>query len=200
MPPWVPSMSSTGAFTMAVPHVIPPEMHSGQNHGGTLSGHIDQDHGSASSWFYCGWMWECEWDCLVDTEVAIPPFLGSFDLVPPLEPCEAFFGGWTGAVALHAIAREGDEIRYVDVTSFYPLGQLRTASTPFDIRISSPNRSNNPLGPTLASQPSTFFHPLVCWFVWSTSNGSLCRLRQHLVEIKTAICQAAQLVPDLGTE
>jgi len=68
-----------------------------------------------------------------------------------------------------------------------PVGQLRTASTPFDIHISSPNRS-------------TFFHRLVCWFVWSTSNGSLCRLHQHLVEIKTAICWVAELVPDLGTE
>ena len=65
-------------------------------------------------------MWECEWDRLVDTEAAIPPFLGSFDLVPPQKPLEAFFGGRTGAVALHAVAEEGEEIRYVDVTSLYP--------------------------------------------------------------------------------
>ena len=38
----------------------------------------------------------------------------------PLEPREAFFGGRTGAVALHAVAEEGEEIRYVDVTSLYP--------------------------------------------------------------------------------
>ena len=53
-------------------------------------------------------------------EPAICPFLYSFDLVPPLEPREAFFGGRTGAVALHAVAGEGEEIRYVDVTSLYP--------------------------------------------------------------------------------
>ena len=47
-------------------------------------------------------------------------FLGSFDLVAPLEPREAFFGGQTGAVALHAVAGENEEIRYVDVTSLYP--------------------------------------------------------------------------------
>ena len=52
-------------------------------------------------------MWECQWDRLVDREPAISQFLRSFDLVPPLEPREAFFGGRTGAVALHAVASEG---------------------------------------------------------------------------------------------
>ena len=50
-------------------------------------------------------------------------FLLSFDLVPPLEPREAFFlggGGRREAVALHAVTGEGEEIRYVDVTSLYP--------------------------------------------------------------------------------
>ena len=65
-------------------------------------------------------MWECEWDRLVDNEPAVSQFLRSFDLVAPLEPREAFFGGRTGAVALHAVAGEGEEIRYVDVTSLYP--------------------------------------------------------------------------------
>ena len=63
-------------------------------------------------------MWECEWDQLVDTDEAVQHFLNSFDLVPPLEPCEAFFGGRTGAVALHAVAGEREEIHYVDVTPF----------------------------------------------------------------------------------
>ena len=65
-------------------------------------------------------MWECQWDRLVDNEPAISQFLRSFDLVPPLEPRETFFGGRRGAVALHAVASEGEEIRYVDVTSLYP--------------------------------------------------------------------------------
>ena len=65
-------------------------------------------------------MWECEWDRLVDNEPAVSQFLRSFDLVAPLEPRKAFFGGRTGAVALHAVAGEGEEIPYVDVTSLYP--------------------------------------------------------------------------------
>ena len=35
-------------------------------------------------------MWECQWDRLVDNEPAVSQFLRSFDLVPPLEPREAF--------------------------------------------------------------------------------------------------------------
>ena len=65
-------------------------------------------------------MWECEWDRLVDNEPAVSQFLRLFDLVAPLEPREAFFGGRKGAVALHAVAGECEEIRYVDVTSLYP--------------------------------------------------------------------------------
>ena len=62
-------------------------------------------------------IWECEWDRLVDNEPVVSQFLASFDLVPPLEPREAFLGERTGAVALHAVAGEGEEVRYVDVTS-----------------------------------------------------------------------------------
>ena len=65
-------------------------------------------------------MWKCQWDRLVDNEPAVSQFLCSFDLVPPLKPHEAFFGGRTGEVALHAVAGEGEDIRYVDVTSLYP--------------------------------------------------------------------------------
>ena len=65
-------------------------------------------------------MWECDWDRLVNTNAEVQRFLASFDLVPPLQPRDAFFGGRTGAVALHAVAGEGEEIRYVDITSLYP--------------------------------------------------------------------------------
>ena len=65
-------------------------------------------------------MWECQWDRLVENEPAVSQFLRSFDLAPPMEPREAFFSGRTGAVALHAVAGECEEIRYVDVTTLYP--------------------------------------------------------------------------------
>ena len=64
--------------------------------------------------------WECEWDKLVDTNSEVQCFLASMELVQPLEPRDAFFGGRTGAVSLHTVAGEGEEIRYVDITSLYP--------------------------------------------------------------------------------
>ena len=65
-------------------------------------------------------MWECEWQKLVDTNEEVQRFLASLELVPPLEPRDAFFGGRTGAVSLQTVAGEGEEIRYVDITSLYP--------------------------------------------------------------------------------
>ena len=65
-------------------------------------------------------IWECQWDRLVDNEPAVSQFLRSFDLVPPLEPCEAFFVDGQVRWLLHALAGEGEEIRSVDVTSLYP--------------------------------------------------------------------------------
>ena len=91
-------------------------------------------------------MWECQWDRLVETEPAVSQFLRLFDLAPPLEPHEAFFGGRTGVVALHAVAGECEEIRYVDVTSLYPwvnkncpypLGHPQIITQPVDQSIGS---------------------------------------------------------------
>ena len=64
--------------------------------------------------------WECEWDQQVQTNEEVKRFLKSFDLVAPLEPRDAFFGGRTEAIALHSVAGEGEVIRYVDITSLYP--------------------------------------------------------------------------------
>ena len=61
-------------------------------------------------------MWECEWDMLCEHDPTVKQFLRDFSLVEPLQPRHAFFGGRTGAIALHAVASE-EEIRYVDVTS-----------------------------------------------------------------------------------
>ena len=65
-------------------------------------------------------MWECDWDALTQHDPAVKQFVTTLQLVEPLQPRQAFFGGRTGAVALHAKAEDGEEIRYVDVTSLYP--------------------------------------------------------------------------------
>ena len=74
----------------------------------------------------------------------------------------AFFGGRTGAVALHAVAGEGEEIRYVDVTSLYPrvnkncpypIGHPQIITQPVD----------QSLGSYFVSPRWTFFPLLVCF-------------------------------------
>ena len=91
-------------------------------------------------------IWECEWEHEVKTNASVKRFLSSFDLVPPLQPRDAFYGGRTGAVSLHAKAGEGEEIRYCDVTSLYPwvnknccypVGHPHIITQPIDQSISS---------------------------------------------------------------
>ena len=67
-------------------------------------------------------MWECEWDFEVKTHEALRQFLDTFEIVDPLQPRNAFFGGRTNAVKLHHMAerRLGEKIKYIDVTSLYP--------------------------------------------------------------------------------
>lgn len=66
---------------------------------------------------------EC-WECEFNEEKKINPQLKAFwdtlEMVPSLNPREAFYGGRTGAVALHCKEEEPDLIKYTDVTSLYP--------------------------------------------------------------------------------
>ena len=64
--------------------------------------------------------WECQWDEQVRTNQTVQRFLAEFDLVAPMNPRDAFYGGRTEAISLHAKAGEGEEIRYCDITSLYP--------------------------------------------------------------------------------
>lgn len=65
--------------------------------------------------------WECEFKEEKKTDAQLKAFLESFELVTPLEPRDAFYGGRTGATTLHAKANEavGEQILYADVTSLY---------------------------------------------------------------------------------
>ena len=67
-------------------------------------------------------MWECDWDQDVKTNPELRQFLDTLELVEPLQPRNAFFGGRTNAVKLHHVAdrRVGEKIKYIDVTSLYP--------------------------------------------------------------------------------
>ena len=64
--------------------------------------------------------WGCKFAKQKKTDPELQSFLKNFELVSPLEPRDAFFGGRTGATTLYAKAAEGEEILYVDFTSLYP--------------------------------------------------------------------------------
>jgi len=66
--------------------------------------------------------WECEWDKDVKTDPELQQFLVDFEIVDPLQPRDAFFGGRTNAVKLHhkIDTAQEEQIKYMDVTSLYP--------------------------------------------------------------------------------
>lgn len=64
--------------------------------------------------------WGCEFVKEKKTDPDLQSFPESFEMLPLLEPRDAFFGGRTGATTLYAKVGEGEEICYVDFTSLYP--------------------------------------------------------------------------------
>ena len=67
-------------------------------------------------------MWECEWKRLKASREDIQGFVDGLEFVDRLEPRDAFYGGRTEAVTMHAVADpdQGESIQYVDFTSLYP--------------------------------------------------------------------------------
>ena len=111
-------------------------------------------------------IWECQWEHEVKTNASVKHFLSSFDLVPPLQPRDAFFGGRTGTVTLHATVGQNQEIRYVDINSLYPwvnkhceypIGHPQIITKPVDQSIDSY------FGIALVDvlPPSGLFHPVL---------------------------------------
>ena len=110
--------------------------------------------------------WECQWDEQVKTNQAVQQFLNCFDLVAPLNPRDAFYGGRTEAVALHSVAGEGEEIRYTDITSLYPyvnktcmypIGHPQFITQPMDQSI----RSYFGIALVDILPPTGLFHPVL---------------------------------------
>lgn len=57
-------------------------------------------------------------------------FIENLEMISPLEPRDAFYGGRTEAFKLHAEADENTDIKYFDVTSLYPFVN-KTGKIPF---------------------------------------------------------------------
>ena len=67
-------------------------------------------------------MWECFWDDLSKHDPRLIQFLHTLEIVEPLDPRHAFYGGRTGATCLYHKTDEakGEKVHYIDVTSEYP--------------------------------------------------------------------------------
>lgn len=65
-------------------------------------------------------MWECKWNKLKRDNNDIASFVAKLDIVSPLNPRDAFFGGRTNAIKLYEEIDKHEEIHYMDITSLYP--------------------------------------------------------------------------------
>ena len=64
--------------------------------------------------------WECDYVKERKEDPQLKQFVDNFELITPLEPRDAFFGGRTEAITLYAKAKEDESITYIDYTSLYP--------------------------------------------------------------------------------
>ncbi len=65
-------------------------------------------------------IWECEWNAEKKRDAAIAEFVRDLNLITPLNPREALYGGRTNAMKLFHTAGEGEKMAYADVVSPYP--------------------------------------------------------------------------------
>lgn len=65
-------------------------------------------------------IWESDFDKEVKDDPKMRTFIEQLDIVTPLEPRDAFYGGRTEAFKLYEEATEDKQIKYYDVTSLYP--------------------------------------------------------------------------------
>lgn len=71
-----------------------------------------------------GYTYECKWGCdfkrELEKDLVMKQYIQSLDIVTPLEPRDAFFGGRTEGFQLYEEASDTKTINYYDVTSLYP--------------------------------------------------------------------------------
>lgn len=69
-------------------------------------------------------MWECEWQHMIQSDNHLKEFVETLDIVTPLNPREAFFGGRTNAIKLHHKVEENEQIHYSDIILLHPCANL----------------------------------------------------------------------------
>lgn len=65
-------------------------------------------------------IWECGFRKELERNSVIKKYIQTLELVEPLEPTDAFYGGHTEAFKLYEESSHEKKLRYFDVTSLYP--------------------------------------------------------------------------------
>ena len=90
-------------------HPVMPDRSPNEAHRATLEKlqRLGEDHTVVKRW-------ECEWKVMKQQDPQVKAFVRGLKWVDPLQPRDAFFGGRTGAVALHHKVNPGEKIFYVE--------------------------------------------------------------------------------------
>jgi hypothetical protein len=65
-------------------------------------------------------IWECQINQQLKTDADMRAYFDNFQVVDPLEPRDAFYGGRTNATKLFHECQDDEQIKYFDFTSLYP--------------------------------------------------------------------------------
>jgi len=65
-------------------------------------------------------IWECEFDKEIEQNKTIKEYVDSIEIITPLGPRDAFYGGRTEAFKLYHESTNTESIHYYYVTSLYP--------------------------------------------------------------------------------
>lgn len=74
-------------------------------------------------------IWECQFKAELENNTAMKRHIEILELVTPLAPRDAFYGGRTEAFKLYEETGSRNQIKYSDVTSLYPFVN-KTGKTP----------------------------------------------------------------------
>ena len=129
-------------------------------------------------------MWECEWQRQKQTDERVRDFVSSLDIVTPLDPRDAFFGGRTNAVKLHHQVQGDEEIHYTDMISLYPCANLECPYPEGHPKFTDQPQTTNiePYHGLVKCEilpPFDLYHPVLPYRVESKLLFPLCRTCAH---------------------
>ena len=147
-----------------------------------------------------------EWNGMQKTDPQLKAFVDKLDIVPPLNPREAFFGGRTNAIKLHhkVDENENEKIEYRDIISLYPCANLEC-----DYPICHPEFIDQPRTTDISRYyglikckilpPYELYHPVLPWRYESKLLFPLCRTCAQQ-NIKQALLERSDKCPHSAEE